>query len=272
MSFPILNEAGIKRFDVEAPRYTSYPTVPNWTSDFGPEQYGHALERAGDCLSLYMHLPFCREMCTFCGCNMVVLRKRSQIDDYLDAVEAELKTVAKRLGRRRRLTQLYWGGGTPTSLDERQIERTFRMVEKHFDIASDAEVAVEIDPTVTRPTQIELMRKLGFNRLSLGVQDLDPDVQKAINRIQTAEETEVLLTQARELGYRGLNVDLIYGLPYQTEKSWAQTLERVLKMNPDRMAVYSFAYIPQVRRQQKLLPLHALPMSADKLNLLRQAY
>ncbi len=272
MSFPILNEAGVKRFDVEAPRYTSYPTVPNWTSEFGGADYGQALERAGDCLSLYVHLPFCREMCTFCGCNMVVLRKRSQIDDYLDAVEAELTTVAARLGRRRRLTQLYWGGGTPTSLDEKQIERIFRAIERRFDIDPTAEVAVEIDPTVTRPSQIELMRKLGFNRLSLGVQDLDPNVQKAINRIQTAEETEAILTQARELGYRGLNVDLIYGLPFQNEANWARTLERVLQMQPDRLAVYSFAYIPQVRRQQNLIPIHALPMSADKLNLLRQAY
>jgi oxygen-independent coproporphyrinogen-3 oxidase len=272
MSFPILNDAGIRRFDVEAPRYTSYPTVPHWTAAFGPEEHGKALERAGDVLSLYVHLPFCREMCTFCGCNMVVLRKRSQIDEYLDAVEAELTLVAERLGRRRRLSQLYWGGGTPTSLDEQQIERVYRMVEKRFDIDPAAEVAVEIDPTVTRPSQIELMRKLGFNRLSLGVQDLDPEVQQAINRIQTPEETEALLAQARELGYRGLNVDLIYGLPFQKTASWARTLERVIKMRPDRMAVYSFAYLPTVRKQQSLLPVHALPMGAEKLNLLRQAY
>ncbi len=272
MPFPPVTDEVVRRYDVEAPRYTSYPTVPSWTAEFGPAEYAAALERAGDPLSLYVHLPFCRELCTFCGCNMVVLRDRSQIDEYLDAVEAELSLLAARLGRRRQLAQMHWGGGTPTSLDERQIERLFRAIVARFDVVPGAEVAVEIDPTVTRASQIELMRTLGFNRLSMGVQDFDPVVQETIHRIQTVEETRDLLERARSLGYRGLNVDLIYGLPHQNATTWKKTLETVLALRPDRAAVYSFGYLPQLRHHHRLLPVAALPVAAAKLALFGMAY
>jgi oxygen-independent coproporphyrinogen-3 oxidase len=276
MAFPAIGSDLIERYGVQAPRYTSYPTVPTWSETLGPAEYERALRKAGsrpqDPLSLYVHIPFCEQLCTFCGCSMVVLRAQSQVEMYLDSLEQEIALVAEALGERRRLLQIHWGGGTPTSLDEAQIERLWRAITRHFTVMEGAEVAVEIDPAVTRPSQITKLRALGFNRLSLGIQDLDPKVQQTVNRIQSADDTEALLRQARALGFKGLNVDLIYGLPFQTPETWARTLERVLAMEPDRAAVYSFAYVPQVRHQQRLLPLAAIPMGNDKLELFKLAY
>jgi oxygen-independent coproporphyrinogen-3 oxidase len=276
VGFPAIGADLIERYGVQAPRYTSYPTVPTWSEELGPGEYARALRSAGEDsnepLSLYVHIPFCEQMCTFCGCSMVVWRSKRQVEDYLEALEREIGLVAEMLGDRRQLLQIHWGGGTPTSLDESQIERLWRAITHHFEVAEGAEVAVEIDPAVTRPAQITRLRSLGFNRLSVGIQDLDPKVQETVKRVQSAEDTEALLRQARTLGFKGLNVDLIYGLPYQTPETWARTLARVLAMEPDRAAVYSFAYVPQVRHQQRLLPFEALPMGADKLELFKLAY
>ncbi|MHB8418077.1 MAG: oxygen-independent coproporphyrinogen III oxidase [Myxococcales bacterium] len=272
MAFPSVTDDLVRRYNVEASRFTSYPAVPAWTPAVGPDRYGEALAAAGDSLSLYVHLPFCQAMCRFCGCNMVVLRQRSQIDDYLDAVDAELDLVADRLGARRRLAQIHWGGGTPTALDEPQLERLWNAILRRFDVLPSAEIAIEIDPVATYPSQLRLLRRLGFNRLSVGVQDLDPAVQAAIDRVQSAEETEAMLALARSLGYRGLNVDLIYGLPHQSPASWSRTLERVLAMRPDRAAVYSFAYVPEVRHHQRLIRIETLPQGTGKLALFKLAY
>jgi oxygen-independent coproporphyrinogen III oxidase len=276
VGFPAIAPDLIERYGVQAPRYTSYPTVPIWSESLGPAEYARALRAAGsrvdEPLSLYVHIPFCEQLCTFCGCSMVVLRSQGQVEAYLRSLEEEIALVAEALGDRRQLLQIHWGGGTPTSLDEEQIERLWRAITRHFTVAEGAEVAIEIDPAVTRPSQITRLRALGFNRLSLGIQDLDPKVQQTVNRIQSAEDTEALLRQARALGFKGLNVDLIYGLPYQTPATWTRTLERVLAMEPDRAAVYSFAYVPQVKHQQRLLPFAALPMGRDKLELFKLAY
>jgi oxygen-independent coproporphyrinogen-3 oxidase len=276
MGFPTIALDLIERYGVQAPRYTSYPTVPTWSEVLGPGEYARALRSAGsradEPLSLYVHIPFCEQMCTFCGCSMVVLKAQAQVEAYLAALEQEIALVAGALGDRRQLLQIHWGGGTPTSLDEAQIERLWRAITDHFVVAEGAEVAAEIDPAVTRPSQITKLRALGFNRLSIGIQDLDPKVQETVNRIQSAEDTEALLRQARALGFKGLNVDLIYGLPHQTPETWERTLDRVLAMEPDRAAVYSFAYVPQVKHQQRLLPFAALPMGPDKLELFKMAY
>ncbi len=272
MPFPKVDEALVRRYDVEAPRYTSYPTVPVWSDGFDPDGYGSALRSASERISLYVHLPFCRELCRFCGCNVIVLREPQQIDRYLDAIDLELDLVRERLGGRRSLAQIHWGGGTPTALDDAQIERLWGAIGARFDVDPKAEVAVEVNPRTATIGQIELLADLGFNRLSVGIQDLDPDVQEAIGREQSAPQTEAILTRARELGFRGLNVDLIYGLPRQTPERWAKTLERVLEMHPDRAAVYSFAYVPEVRHHQRLLPLQEIPSGVAKLNLFRMAY
>ena len=275
--FPRVNDALLQRLDVPIPRYTSYPTAPVWTESVGRQAHAAALSRAGrqrpDApLSIYVHIPFCRERCSFCGCNVVIARSPAKADAYLGALVREMDIVAGLLGERRTVSQIHWGGGTPTFLNERQIEGLWTAIARRFRVLPDAEVAVEIDPKVTTRSQLALLRKLGFNRMSMGVQDLDPDVQDAISRIQTPQQTADMLDSARELGFRGINFDLIYGLPRQTPQSWARTLDQVLAMSPDRMAVYAFAHVPQVRPNQKRLPLAELPHGVAKLELFRLAW
>jgi len=190
--FPKVSDALLRKLDVPVPRYTSYPTAPVWTEEIGPGAYASALARAGQKdapLSLYVHIPFCKERCSFCGCNVAIARNSSTADPYLASLLREMDAVCDLLGSRRSLSQIHWGGGTPTFLDERQIAQLFTAISSRFAILPDAEVAVEIDPKVTSRSQLELLRTLGFNRLSMGVQDLDPAVQDAISRIQTPEET-----------------------------------------------------------------------------------
>jgi oxygen-independent coproporphyrinogen-3 oxidase len=274
--FPRVDDALLRRLDVPVPRYTSYPTAPVWSESIGAGEFRAALTRAGARagapLSLYVHIPFCRERCSFCGCNVVIARSTATADRYLGSLMREMDTVADLLGDRRSVTQVHWGGGTPTFLEERQIETLWTAITRRFRVLPEAEVAVEIDPKVTSRSQLSLLRSLGFNRLSMGVQDLDPRVQDAISRIQTPEETRDMLDTARALGFRGINFDLIYGLPRQTPQSWLSTIARVLEMGPDRAAIYAFAHVPDVRPNQKRLPLAELPRGLDKLALFRIAW
>lgn len=272
---PTVPAGHLETYDVPGPRYTSYPTAPEWTDAFGPADYAAALARGAtspEPLSLYVHIPFCWSMCSYCGCNVIVTRDRDRADAYLDLVEREIALVAERLGPRRAAAQLHFGGGTPTFLDEAQFERLWTAIGRHFTLTADAEATVEINPSVTTRAQIEALRRLGVNRLSLGVQDFDPRVQEAIGRIQGFDETRALLDLARGLGYRSVNFDLIYGLPHQDPRSWARTLDRVVELAPDRLAVYSFAYVPEFKPHQRKLPQDALPRGADKLDLFRQAW
>jgi oxygen-independent coproporphyrinogen-3 oxidase len=266
----------VRRYDTAGPRYTSYPTVPHWTGSFGPADYEARLEEgaregADASLSLYVHVPFCRKLCTFCGCNVVVSRSSKEADVYLDKVALELDLVAARLGGRRRVSQIHWGGGTPTFLSERQLERLWNELTQRFVVTADAEVSAELNPAVTSNSQLAQLRQLGFNRLSMGVQDFDPKVQKTINRIQTVEQTRNLLLEARRLGFGGVNFDLIYGLPHQNEATWAMTLDEVLAMRPDRFAIYAFAFLPQTIVHQRKLPEAAMPSGPAKLSLLEHA-
>jgi oxygen-independent coproporphyrinogen-3 oxidase len=252
----------IKKYDRPGPRYTSYPTAPEWKDDFKAPQYQDHLARAeaaGGPLSIYVHLPFCREMCRFCGCNVIATHDRSRADAYLDVLEKEVALVAARLPTRRDVSQLHWGGGTPTFLDERQLTRCHAILARHFRFLPDAELAVEIDPAITTRSQIETLAGLGFNRISMGVQDFDAKVQETVGRIQGEKETADLVAASRANHFHGVNLDLIYGLPYQTPESWADTLRRILKMRPDRMAVFGFAYTPWFKPHQNLLPKEALP-------------
>lgn len=275
-TFPPVTDALVSRYDVPAPRYTSYPTAPIWTPAIGPKEFTDALaqaaQRPADPLSVYVHIPFCRERCAFCGCNVVIARSNATADRYLGALDTEIGACAVPLGARRTLSQVHWGGGTPTFLDEPQIARLWDSLLRRFTLAPGAEVSIEVDPVVTSRGQVELLRKLGFNRMSLGVQDLDPEIQKTIDRIQSPEQTKALLDHARSLGFRGINFDLIYGLPGQTPASWSRTLEQVIAMRPDRLAVYGFAYLPDQRTNQKRLPMSTIPTGAAKLDLFRLAY
>jgi oxygen-independent coproporphyrinogen-3 oxidase len=263
----------IKKYDRPGPRYTSYPTAPEWKDDFKAPQYVRHLARAeaaGGPLSIYVHLPFCREMCRFCGCNVIATHDRSRADAYLDVLEKEVALVAAHLPTRRTVSQLHWGGGTPTFLDEKQLARCHAILARHFQFLPDAEQAIEIDPAITTKSQVDLLAELGFNRISMGVQDFNHKVQETVGRIQGERETADLVAAARAAGFRGVNLDLIYGLPYQTGATWQDTLERILRIHPDRMAVFGFAYVPWSKPHQKLLPQEALPKTEQRVELFLQ--
>jgi oxygen-independent coproporphyrinogen-3 oxidase len=260
----------IRKYDRPGPRYTSYPTAPEWSPEFGAARSLEHLaraERQGGPLSLYVHLPFCREMCRFCGCNVIATHDRSRADHYLDVLEKEVALVAAHLPTRRTVSQLHWGGGTPTFLDQRQLTRCHELLARVFAFAPDGEKAIEIDPAITTRAQIETLARLGFNRISMGVQDFDDRVQQVVGRIQGEKETADLVEAARRNGFGGVNLDLIYGLPYQTPETWRRTLERILAIHPDRMAVFGFAYVPWAKPHQRLLPQEALPRTEQRVEL-----
>ncbi len=274
--FPKLDPALVARMDVPGPRYTSYPTAPEWSTDFGAADHARAVwqaatEAQGAPLSLYVHLPFCHSLCTFCGCNVIVSHDQNRADTYLDGLERELDLYASLLGSRRTLSQLHWGGGTPTFLTVAQLERLWNMVRARFEPRDGAEIAVEVHPARTSFEQLELLRGLGFNRLSMGVQDFDQRVQTLIGRHQSVEATTDLVAHARRLGFEGVNFDLIYGLPGQTLETWTETLQRVVELRPDRLAIYGFAYLPSLRAQQRKIDPDLLPFGAEKLALLGRA-
>jgi oxygen-independent coproporphyrinogen III oxidase len=267
---PIPSLELIRKYDRPGPRYTSYPTAPEWSDAFRAERYLEHLARADrqqGPLSVYVHLPFCREMCRFCGCNVVATHDRSRADAYLDVLEKEVALVAGRLPNRRDVSQLHWGGGTPTFLDARQLARCHEILARQFRFTSDAEKAIEIDPAITSKAQIEALAELGFNRISMGVQDFDARVQEVVGRIQGEKETAELVEAARRNGFQGVNLDLIYGLPYQTPDTWRLTLERILAIHPDRLAVFGFAYVPWAKPHQRLLPQEALPKTEQRVEL-----
>jgi oxygen-independent coproporphyrinogen-3 oxidase len=265
----------LRRYDRPGPRYTSYPTAVEFHSGFTAEDYAACLASAaadpGQPLSLYLHLPFCEERCTFCGCMVVITKKREVAAKYLTYLTREIEMVAAALAPRRRVVQYHWGGGTPTYLDVSQIVDLHAAVTRHFDIDAGGEAAIEVDPRVTTVEQLDTLARLGFNRLSMGVQDFTPAVQAAVNRIQPVDMTRRLMDHARTLGFGSVNVDLIYGLPLQTRTSFAQTVEQVIAMRPDRIAVYSFALVPWIRAHQKSLPMAELPGPDLKIELFAEA-
>lgn len=262
----------VRRLDRPGPRYTSYPTANEFTDAFGEADYRAALARAAQTpeapLALYTHLPFCAERCLYCACNVVITPHVAVAEAYLERLYREIDAVAPLLGDRRDVAQFHLGGGTPTYYDPEVLAELFGRFRRHFRLTPDAEVALEVDPRVTSVEHIERLGELGFNRLSLGVQDFDPDVQRTIGRIQSVEGTVELMDVARRLGFRSTNLDLIYGLPYQTPASLARTLAQVLELRPDRLAVYSFAFLPKSQVHQRALPEEGIPRGEAKLALL----
>lgn len=264
----------LTKYATNAPRYTSYPTAVDWSKEFEgsayPELLAQAATRSGP-LSVYVHLPFCAELCLFCGCNMVVSRNVSRIDDYLDCLEIEFETVGKSGVGSRVVRQYHWGGGTPTQLNLEQIERVQRAFSRWFRFSSDAEVGLEVDPRVTTREQIRLLAQLGFNRISLGVQDFDPEVQQAIKRVQSEAETRAVVDAAREYGMGSVNIDLIYGLPHQNEAGFERTVERVLAIRPERVALFHYAHVPWMKGHQEAMDASAMPSSEVKLSIFLRA-
>ena len=268
----------LRRYDGPGPRYTSYPTAPQFSSAFGESDFREAAKLSnGDPiprrLSLYVHVPFCFSPCFYCGCNRVITRDHSRADVYLTRLVREVAMVAPLFDRDRDVVQLHLGGGTPNFLNASQLGEMMESLSRHFHFSSSPkrDFSIELDPRCVGSSDIEALAFLGFNRASLGVQDFDPVVQAAVNRIQSVEETLAVIDACRKHGFRSVNVDLIYGLPAQTAAGFGRTLDTVIAARPDRLAVYSYAHLPQLFRPQKQIDASQLPDPEAKLGLLQLA-
>ena len=276
----VIDPALIRKYDLSGPRYTSYPTADRFVEAFGEGMFRHWLDQRGlggrsHPLSLYMHLPFCDTLCYYCGCNKVVTRDHGRSAKYIKYLGRELELVARHLGPQgsaeRRVCQLHWGGGTPTFLSRGEMEELVGLIDAQFERLTDAETSIEVDPRRVEAGRMAFLAGLGFNRLSIGVQDFDPRVQQAVHRIQSEEETRRVLDEARANGFSSVNLDLIYGLPRQTPASFAATLERILDLSPDRIALYSYAHLPAVFKPQRRIHEAELPTAQQKLDILTLA-
>jgi oxygen-independent coproporphyrinogen-3 oxidase len=266
-----VSEGFLAKYNRPGPRYTSYPTAPIWNDSFGPDDLERVHEEAnaaGSPVSLYMHIPFCESLCLFCACNVIINKNKAVAPPYLGVLKQEIARVSQSVSRKREVVQLHWGGGTPTYLTPSQIEELFSYTRELFNFAVDAEIGIEVDPRVTNRAHLEMLRKLGFNRLSMGVQDFHPEVQQAINRIQPYEMTRDLIGNARELGFDSINVDLIYGLPYQSPERFAHTVDQIISLAPDRIALFSYAHVPWLKKQQGAFASH-LPEGMQKFDIFR---
>ncbi len=264
----------LRRHDVPGPRYTSYPTVPYWSATPSPEAWLESLASPpgndrGAGAAIYVHVPFCEALCTYCGCNTRITRNRSLAPPYVDVVLAEWEMYRRRLSPANDLplAELHLGGGTPTYLEPIDLGRLVGGILSGVRIAKDAELSIEADPRVTRREHLEVLRQHGFTRLSLGIQDFDPAVQKAVNRTQSEDLVSKVVEQARELGFTGVNFDLIYGLPFQTETSIRETLAAVSRLGPDRIAFYGYAHVPWIKPWQRTFTEEDLPVGEAKRNL-----
>ncbi len=265
----------LPRYAIDGPRYTSYPTAPVWSSDYGPDDYRADLAddeiEASDGLSLYVHVPFCDSLCHFCACNKLITADHTRAAGFLDTIEREIEAVRAATRVPRAATQLHWGGGTPTWLAPAEIVRLFRSLTEAFPLRTDAEISIEVDPRVTTHEHIDALAECGFNRISMGVQDFDPRVQQAIHRIQPAADTARLVDWSRRAGFESVNFDLIYGLPYQTPESFGRTLDQLFAIGPDRIALYSYAHVTWIAKQQRGFERKDLPDAATKLSIMLTA-
>jgi oxygen-independent coproporphyrinogen-3 oxidase len=272
-SFRRFDRELISRYDVAGPRYTSYPTAADFQSPFAHSDLVSAIQRGNirqGPLSIYVHIPFCESLCFYCGCSKVVTRKRSRADEYLYYLAKEIAYYGNLFDSSRQVDQLHWGGGTPTFLSHAQMSMLMDLLREHFNFASDdiGEYSIEIDPRRVTPETIHYLRKIGFNRLSMGVQDFDLDVQQAINRVQPIEMTEQALLAAREAGFRSVSFDLIYGLPKQCVSTFKDTLDKVVALSPDRISLFNYAHMPHLIRAQLAINEEDLPSPETKLDLL----
>lgn len=263
----------IQRYAGSGPRYTSYPTAMEFTSAVNEQIYADWVResnRIGRPLSLYVHVPFCAHVCYYCACNKVVTADRNKAEPFLENLFREIRLQASLVDPLRRVEQLHWGGGTPTFLSDKQLCDLMRVIGENFYLHEDdlGEYSVEIDPRELREDTLLVLREIGFNRVSLGVQDFNPDVQAAVHRVQTDEQTLGALNQARKLGFRSINIDLMYGLPLQTVESFSRTLDAVIEARPDRLSVFNYAHLPERFKPQRRINSADLPSPVDKLNIL----
>lgn len=270
------DRALIEKLDRAGPRYTSYPTADRFLNTFEERDYRHWLEerRIGANhrpLSLYVHIPFCNTICFYCACNKIITKDKSKADQYLNYLERELALIGNALSERERIVQLHFGGGTPTFLSDEQLVYLIGMLSHYFEFVSEGEYSIEIDPRKVSRERVLLLAELGFNRMSVGIQDFDDQVQVAVNRVQSEEETRTVIDAAREAGFKSVSVDLIYGLPYQSCSSVRRTLERVLAMSPDRLALYNYAHLPTHFMPQRRINEADLPTPPEKLDILQNS-
>lgn len=263
----------LKKFDINGPRYTSYPSADRFHNDFSEADYLGALNRvakANEPLSLYYHLPFCPNICYYCGCNKIITKDHGRSAKYIKYLAKEMAMVTQAMGVHSKIpiTQLHWGGGTPTFLSHEEMTELMQYTRKYFELLPGGEYSIEIDPRRVTEQDIALLAELGFNRISLGVQDFNLAVQEAVHRVQTIEETQAVMDWSRKYGFQSRSVDLIYGLPKQTPETFKETVDAVLVMNPDRLSVYNYAHLPHIFKPQRRIAEADLPAAADKLDIL----
>ncbi|TKR53700.1 oxygen-independent coproporphyrinogen III oxidase [Allopusillimonas ginsengisoli] len=271
-----ISEALVRRFDSSGPRYTSYPTADRFHHGFNEQSYIDHLSRRATApdnppLSVYFHLPFCEQLCYFCACNKVITQDHSRTTKYLQYLDIEMERVAGYLGNDRKTEQLHLGGGTPTFLTTDELTGLMNSVRQHFNFTTDAELGVEIDPRTVNESTLAMLAGLGFNRTSFGVQDFDPEVQAAVNRIQPVDMVERALKASRDAGFESVNADLIYGLPKQTLASFARTLDEIVRLSPDRIALYNYAHLPTRFKAQRLIQPEDLPSAETRLQIFLMA-
>ncbi len=273
----LLTDALLRRLDVPGPRYTSYPTADRFVEAFGPNEYRQALrQRAQGAtvggsgpLSLYLHIPFCEQLCYYCACNKIITKHKSRGAEYLLDLQREIDLHVAELGRSQPVSQLHLGGGSPTFLDDAELAALMAMLRGAFKLLPDAEVSIEVDPRTADPQRLRNLREMGFNRISFGIQDFDPDVQVAVHRIQPFENVRDLVAEARALRFESINADLIYGLPKQTPESFKRTIAQVAELRPTRIALYAYAHLPQRFKPQRRIDDHALPTAEQRIRMLR---
>ena len=266
----------IRRFDVSGPRYTSYPTADRFVEAFDAEAYKSWLGRRtiggiGRALSLYFHIPFCNTICYYCACNKIITKDHGRSAKYLKYLGKEMALQSAALDGPHDVVQLHWGGGTPTFLSNDEMRLLMEMTRQHFRLLPDGEYSIEVDPRKVDRETVKLLAELGFNRMSVGVQDFDPRVQQAVNRIQSLEETQLVIESAREFGFKGMSVDLIYGLPKQNVISFNHTLDEVIKLSPDRLSIYNYAHLPNLAKPQRRINESELPSPDAKLQIVQLA-
>jgi len=268
----------LRQFDVPGPRYTSYPTADRFVEAFTADDYAQALtqRRNGAAamtlpLSLYVHLPFCESLCYYCACNKIITRHHERAKPYLEYLGREVALHTALLGTQQKVTQLHLGGGSPTFLNDEELQGLMDMLRKHFQFVPGGEYAIEVDPRTVDAGRLGALAAMGFNRLSFGVQDFDPAVQKAVHRVQPAEQVFELVRAARERGFESINVDLIYGLPQQTPSSFDRTLEQVVELRPDRIALYGYAHLPERFKPQRRIDTAQLPSASAKVSMLARS-
>ncbi|MCA3222624.1 MAG: oxygen-independent coproporphyrinogen III oxidase [Burkholderiales bacterium] len=264
----------LRRFDVPGPRYTSYPTADRFVEAFDAQVLGNWLGKRAEAtapLSLYVHLPFCATVCYYCACNKVITKDHGRSSEYLAALRKEADLIASRLTGSRQIEQLHFGGGTPTFLSNDELRELMALLTERFPMAPKGEYSIEVDPRSTPPDKVAVLGELGFNRISVGVQDFDPQVQKAVNRIQSFEMTQATIEAARKADFKSVNLDLIYGLPKQSRATFARTLDKVLVLSPERVALYHYAHLPERFKPQRRIDAADLPSPQEKMGIMLDA-